>query len=218
MKSTNRRAESAMTLLRGAVALLGAAVLTASCFMVLPIIQAITSGPSADTLLRAANAALPEPEPEPEPEVEPEPEEEPEEEPEPEVEPEFQTLDLAQLELSLNAGAGAGFGGGAIALDLGGLLGGAGVGGPGDLTVTSPPNAIFRRPPVKDARMTERCPAEVTVVFEVDDEGRVSKPRVSASTDPAFDRAVLAAIAKWRFEAKPTAGDTGHRMKQTFNF
>ncbi len=41
---------------------------------------------------------------------------------------------------------------------------------------------------------------EVVVAFVVDEEGRVTSPRVVERTDPIFEEAALRAVSKWRFE------------------
>ncbi|MDF1838270.1 MAG: energy transducer TonB, partial [Planctomycetota bacterium] len=62
------------------------------------------------------------------------------------------------------------------------------------------PRATYRAQPVISSALRKRAPATVHVMFIVDERGRVNKPKVKKSTDPAFDRAAITAIKKWKFE------------------
>jgi protein TonB len=176
----------------------GAVTLTATVFLVLPFIQAISNSVSADTVLQTVDAVNVPPPP-PIEEEEPEPEEEPEEEP-PEL-AEQTPLDLSQLELALNPGAmGEGFGDLAARLD-------SVEGGRADVDsllsladLDQKPRAISQPNPALTADLRRKAPGTVHVIFVVDQSGRVESPLVQKSTDPVFERPALAAIKRWKFE------------------
>jgi protein TonB len=177
----------------------GALSLTAAVFLVLPLIQAISSSVTADTVLQTVDAVNVPPPP-PIEEEEPEPEEEPEEEP-PEL-AEQTPLDLSQLELALNPGAmGEGFGGDLAArldnveasrADVDSLLSLA--------DLDQKPRAISQPNPALTVDLRRKAPGTVHVIFVVDQSGRVESPIVQKSTDPVFERPALAAIKRWKFE------------------
>jgi protein TonB len=199
--------------------LLGASTLTLVFFLVLPVIQAITAQPEADTLVQGIDAANIPPPPAP-PEEEPEPEPEEEEKP-PELVEEAPPLDLAQLEVALNPGVSDGWLGGDFAVKL-------------TTTVASSddvdalfsladldqePRAIHRPPPAFTAELRKKAPATVYIVFDVDQRGRVENPIVQQSTDPLFDKAALAAVKKWKFEpGKRNGQPVKFRMRTPITF
>lgn len=196
---------------------LGATALTAIFFLVLPLLQAISQLPAADTLVRQVDTTqLPPPPPPPndEPEKEPEQEEKP-----PELD-EAPPLDLSQLEMALNPG----FGGGWMTGDLGGRLTNvAGAGDDGDLFSMSDldqaPRPTYRPSPVITKALRELGGGKVVLIFMVNERGRVERPIVEKSTDPAFERAALDAIKKWRFEPGKRSGKpVSFRMRQPITF
>jgi len=183
------------------IVVLGAPVLTALLFLVLPLIQAISKSPTADTVLQTVDTGnLPPPPPPP---IEEEPEEEPEEEePPPELTEDVQPLDLSQLELALNPGGGTGWATG----DFGVKLNKVGGGGDDADTLFSladldqKPRAIYQPNPVMTAGTRKKAPGKVWIIFVVNADGRVEKPRVQSSTDPVFERPALGAVKKWKFD------------------
>lgn len=189
-----------LTILRVTGILLAAAVFTALCFLVLPVMQSIRKPPDDMVQLGDVDTAELPPPPPPIEEEEP-PEEEPEE-PEPELEEEIQTLDLSQLELALNPGVGEGFGG----AELGNLLKVAGAGGDDVDALFSladldqAPRVIYQPAPVRSAKVRKKSPGTVKVIFIVNERGRVEKPMVQSSSDPVFERPALAAVKQWKFE------------------
>ena len=181
--------------------LFGASVLTLTCFLVLPLIQAITNSGKRDLIVRSSETvALPPPPSvdEPEPEKEPEPEEDP-----PEMEEEIQPLDLSQLELALNPGGfGDGWSTASFEIKIGTEDGG------GDAAdalfslsdLDQKPRAIYQPGPIIDDKVRRKAPGQVSVVFVVNARGKVEDPIVQASSDPVFVAPALAAIRKWKFE------------------
>ncbi len=180
----------------------GAVALTFAFFVILPLIQAITSPPAADLLLLPVDAASLPPPPPPLEEEEPEPEAEPEEKP-PQLQEESQPLDLAQLELALNPGSGSGLMGTDLAVRLDSIMQNA----EEDLEdlvslndLDQKPRAVYQPSPVLDAKMRQKAPGRVVLLFIIDEQGRVQNPVVQSSTDPIFEAAALAAVKQWRFE------------------
>jgi protein TonB len=199
--------------------LLGASALTLAFFLVLPVIQAITAQPAADTLVQSIDSANVPPPPAP-PEEEPEPEPEEEEQP-PELVEEATPLDLAQLELALNPGISDGWLGADFAVKLTtNVASGDDVDelfSLGDLD--QEPRAIHRPPPTFTAALRKKAPATVHVVFDVDERGRVENPIVQQSTDPLFEKAAIAAVKKWKFEpGKRNGQPVKRRMRQPITF
>jgi protein TonB len=123
--------------------------------------------------------------------------------------PALDALSLSDLESALNPGEGSGGFGQGFSLTSGGRIGAAG--GPagglmleeiasiGDLDQR--PQPIAQSAPMYPAELRRRrVEGTVSVVFLVDTEGRVTNPTVEKSTDPAFERAALEAVRRWRFE------------------
>lgn len=196
-------------LLHGVLVVVGSVSFTTLFFLVLPLMQAITSTLEADTVLHTAHAAdVPPPPPpiEEEPEEEPEPEEKP-----PELEAEPQQLDLAQLELALNPGFSDGLvGGGAFAVKLSAFGGGEKGEGMDELfslaDLDQKPRVLYQPGPVIDAALKKKSPATVHIVFVVDQRGKVENPLVQKSSDPAFERSALGAVKQWKFEPGKRGG------------
>lgn len=181
--------------------IVGALAFTAGLFFILPMIQAIASGPVADTQLTTIDTTkLPPPPPMIEEEPEPEPEEE---EKPPELIEDVQPLDLSQLELALDPGT---MGSGVLAGDFGLKLN----------TVTTStnvvddlfsmaeldqkPRPIYQPGPTTNARFRKKGPATVYVLFVVDQRGRVEDAKIQKTTNPIFNRSAIGAVKKWKFE------------------
>jgi protein TonB len=199
-----------------------AASLTLALFLVLPLMQTISTPPARDLIVQNLDFGELEPPPPPPPE-----EEEQEEQP-PDKPPEFVEqsvpLELGQLELALNPGMGDGFGGD-FAINLAGQLG-EGDGEEIDRIFSldeldQRPSVIFQRVPTYPPELRkQRREGTVYVVFLVDTRGRVVSPRVEKSTDPAFERAALEAVKQWRFEPGTRRGEKVQfkmRIPITFN-
>lgn len=203
---------------RAVVVAAGAMLLTLGCFLVLPLLQAISNRPQLDlTLVPIQTAELPPPPP-----VEPEPEkEQPKEEQKPKLDEQSEPLDLQQLEMALNAGMGDGAIGGDFVVQIQGL-GGAGESMESLFSLADldqKPRAVHQPQPVLTAALRKKMPANVIVLFIVDQSGRVESPIVQSSSDPAFEAAVLAAIKQWKFEPGKRDGQpVRSRMRQPFQF
>lgn len=205
--------------LRALLVVAGALAAALLCFLVLPLLQAISSSPEPDlTLVPMQTAELPPPPP-----VEDEPPPEPEKAKEqPKLDESAEPLDLAQLEMALNASFGDGGLGGEFAVPIPGL------GGGGDEAIESlfslndldqKPRALHQPQPVLTAALRKKLPAKVTVLFVVDQQGRVQNPIVQSSSDPSFEAAVLQAIQQWKFEPGKRDGQpVRSRMRQPFQF
>lgn len=188
-------------LLHRLLALIGAAALSLLCFLVLPLLQAVSAEAKADMTLVQVDAGNLPPPPPPPPEEEPEPEPEEQEEP-PELEPESQQLDLAQLELALGPGLGDGWMGGDFTIKLDNLV------SSGDdndalfalADLDQQPRATYQPNPVQNAKVRKRAPGTVWIIFIVDEQGRVENPLVQSSDHPVFEEPALSAVKKWRFE------------------
>ena len=209
---------------RGAVVTLGAVLLMLACFLLLPVLQAISATPVGDLEVRSVDtAALPPPPP---PVDEPKEEEKPPEEPKPpDLTEEAKPLDLSSLELALNPGLG----GGDMAGDYTIRIQGLGGGGSGDGKSTEElfsladldqkPRPVYQQQPQLTAPLRKKMPATVNVVFVVDESGRVENPIVQSSSDPAFEAVALTAIKQWKFEPGKRAGKpVRFRMRQPMTF
>ena len=203
----------------GGLVLAGAAALTLVFFMVLPLMQTIGKKPAETLQITQVDTVMPPPPPPP---PEPEPEEEPEEEPEPpELAEDRQLIDLSQLELALNPGVGDGWFQGDFTVDLKTVAG-------GDRDVDAlfsladldqRPRVVHQPSPTMNAQVRRKAPGTVTVIFIVDEEGRVQSPQVQKSDDRIFERPALAAIKQWRFEPGKRNGEpVRFRMRVPITF
>ena len=123
--------------------------------------------------------------------------------------PALDALSLSDLESALEPGQGSGGFGQGFSLTSGGRIGASGgiagglaleeIASIGDLDQR--PQPIAQSSPMYPAELRRRrVEGTVSVVFLVDTEGRVTNPSVEKSTDPAFERAALEAVRRWRFE------------------
>jgi len=206
-------------LLHRTLVVLGAAGLTATFFLVLPMIQAISAQKGADTVLQSVDTAIPPP---PDPiEEEPPPEEDEEEEEPPELDSEAPRPDLSQLELALNPGSFTGDGwaaGISSALQSVSKDSGNGLGNMAGFAV-SRSRAVHRVDPTMSEKLRRRAPATVWLLFIVDERGRVESPKVEKSTDPLFEKPALSAIKKWKFDPGKRGGKPAeYRMRLPMTF
>ena len=187
-----------------AASVVGGGVLALGCFLLLPVLEAISATPPADLIVTSMDtAALPPPPP-------------------PSLADEAPPLDLSQMELALNPGMGGMDGAGDFAVKI------AAVGGGGDKGVDElfsladldqKPRPVFQQQPTLSALLKKKLPANVVVVFTVDQQGRVESPIVQSASDPAFEQPVLAAIRQWKFEPGKRGGKpVRFRMRQPFSF
>lgn len=200
-----------------------AVALTAAFFLVLPLIQAITSPPDTDTILRDAETiANPDDDLEMEDPIEEEEPEEEEEPPELEEQQEAPPIDLAALENALSAGAGnAGWGTQSLDIDVSGMAQGPSAGeglfSLGDLD--QKPRVIYQPGPVLNAKVRKKAPGTVYILFIVDENGKVRNPIVQSSPDPVFEKPALTAVKKWKFEPGKREGKpVSFRMRVPITF
>lgn len=174
--------------------------LTFAFFMLLPILQVITSPPVKDLTIRTVDVAnVPPPPPPPMEEEEP-PEPEPEEPPPPAVD--AAPLDLSQLELALNPGDG-GFGGGDFAVNIGAVAGNSdevdAIFSLSDLD--QKPRVVYQPAPIYPPELARKgMQGTVYILFIVDKNGRARDLKVQKSTHPAFNNPALKAVKQWKFE------------------
>jgi protein TonB len=211
---------------QGTLRLLAAAaglVLVFGLFLVLPLLESITSTAQTDMIVQGVNTAIPPPPP-PQVEEEEEEKEEPEREPEPpKMAEEAPPLDLSQLELALNPGMGGG-GGGDFAVSL--PVGGGSSEEEGDVDalfslsdLDQKPRIIYDAQPQFPPALKKLAPATVYIVFIVDQRGRVENPMVQSSTDSSFDAPALAAVRQWKFEPGKRNGEpVRFRMRVPITF
>ncbi|MBL8730365.1 MAG: energy transducer TonB [Planctomycetes bacterium] len=215
---TQRPPSSFLRFGRTLLVVTGALLLSLACFLVLPLLQAIGSKPVMDLDVRPFQTAELPPPPVAEEEQK---KEEPKPEEKPQLDEEAPPLDLAQLEMALNAGMGDGALGGDFVVKIQGLGGvGEGVDALFSLNdLDQKPRAVHQPQPVLTAALRKKMPAKVTVLFIVDQSGRVESPIVQSSSDPAFEAAVLSAIKQWKFEPGKRDGQpVRSRMRQPFQF
>ena len=129
--------------------------------------------------------------------------------------PELEAASLSSIEAALSGQAG---GGGdfaeALSFSSGGRIGGMGKAGALDESlekafsladIDQKPRAIFQAAPVYPAGK-RALEVVVSVVFVVDQTGKVTNPRVEKSTDPAFEKPAVDAVKQWKFEPAIKAG------------
>lgn len=201
---------------RRTLATIGGLALGLGIFMLLPVLESITSTPTEELQVQDADTIAPPPPP---PEIEQE--EEKPEEPPPEQEPpkladEAPPLDLSQLELALNPGTGgAGGFGGDFAVNLGTAIKQAsdsaeeadGLFSVGDLD--QKPRVIAQSSPVVPAALKKLQSDNVTVqvIFVVNQQGRVEEPKVRRSNNSAFDQVAINCVKSWKFEPGKRNGE-----------
>ena len=144
--------------------------------------------------------------------------------------PALDAASLSALEAALSGGGGGGgdFGGGA-SLASGGRIGGKG--GPntdGDefsgafsmSEIDQRPRALVQVAANYPSEMRSRqVEGVVTVIFVVDETGRVTNPRVEKSSYPEFEKPALEALRQWKFEPAIKGGKrVSCRMRVPFRF
>lgn len=199
--------------------MVGSIALTLTFFLVLPFMQKLSAPPTADTLVRTVKTIeldAPEPPPEPEQKEEPEEKEEP-----PELEQEMEPLDLQQLELALTPSLNEGLLRGDFSVSLNTVT--AKSENINELFSISEldqrPRAVYQPGPHITDEVRSKAPGKVTIIFLVDEEGRVLNPQVQQSTNPVFERPALNAVKQWRFEpGKRNGQPVRFRMRVPITF
>ncbi|MFM1829710.1 MAG: hypothetical protein RLZZ558_50 [Planctomycetota bacterium] len=144
--------------------------------------------------------------------------------------PALDAASLSALEAALGGAAGgAGDFGGGASLASGGRIGGTGVAGGGgdEVSEAFSMSEIDQRPRVL-MQVAAAYPSEmrsrkvegvVTVIFVVDENGRVVNPKIAKSTHPEFEKPALEAVRQWKFEPAIKAGNrVSCRMRVPIRF
>ena len=183
--------------------LMGASFYTLVFFMILPVMQKISAKDDHDLDLRpGAQAALPQedntpPEPEPEPEKPDPPPEAPQDIP----------LDLASMEMVIQADTGGGnLFGGNFGIKLSDALKAANFGSNFGGEIDQPAQLRYAHTRFITPEIKRLGPGVVKVAFIIDEKGRVTKPRIDSTTNPALNSAALRAIVKYRFDPARSKG------------
>ncbi|GEM_PF-309952 len=128
--------------------------------------------------------------------------------------PELEAASLSAIEAALSGQAGGGDFTEALSFSSGGRIGGVGKAGALDdsfekafslAEIDQKPRAIFQAAPVYPSGK-RNLEVVVSVVFIVDQTGRVANPHVEKSTDPAFEKPAIDAVKQWKFEPAVKAG------------
>ncbi|MEM9446461.1 MAG: energy transducer TonB [Verrucomicrobiota bacterium] len=207
------------------VAVLGAAAgMTLVVFLMLPIFQKIAGGLGKDRTIREVEMAqLPPPPPPPPEEEEPEPEEE-EEPPPPQLDEEPPPLTLDQLELALNSGMGGVGGDFGMSLNIGDVVNKqmkeAGDKAFSMAELDKPAQAVFQGLPVYPPELQKKkLKGRAIITFIVGKDGRVQSPKAIKSDHPAFGKAAVDAVRKWKFEPGERDGKkVAMKMKVPISF
>jgi len=82
------------------------------------------------------------------------------------------------------------------------------------------PRALIQTSPSYPSELKgKKLDGQVTVIFIVDETGRVVSPKVQKSSNPAFDKPALDAIKQWKFEAAVKGGQrVPCKMKEKLSF
>ncbi len=178
---------------------LGAAALTLAVFLVLPLTQMVSARRDAVMTLRPAEVSALEPEAESDLPPPPPSEDTPPEEPPP-------SLADAAPPLNLSVNLDVAFGSGGAMAAAAGLFDQAAsaAGGLDAFSVADlerRPELLGAVPPTyPDALRKARVEGSVTLVFVLDESGRVTDPRVESSTHAEFEAPALEAIRKWKYK------------------
>jgi len=178
-----------------------AVVLTLAFFLVLPVLQAINKGPTRSSEFTTIDTPVEPPPPPPIDEPEPE-DEKPEEEPPPELEENPEPLDLDMLEGLLDGGISDG----AFGADFSVNLNRASAASESveelfsSADLDQRPRVVYQPAPEMTPQIRRKAPGTVYVIFIVDQDGRVTEPKVQRSSHPIFENAALEAVKKWKFE------------------
>lgn len=129
--------------------------------------------------------------------------------------PELEAASLSDIEAALGgqAGGGGDFAG-ALSFESGGRIGGTGKAGALDQNlekafslseIDQKPRPIFQAAPVYPSKMRSAT-GVVSVIFVVDETGKVGSPRVEKSSHQEFEKPAVDAIKQWKFEPAVKGG------------
>ncbi|MEI7836450.1 MAG: energy transducer TonB [Planctomycetota bacterium] len=128
--------------------------------------------------------------------------------------PALELVGLGAIGAALN-GQGGGEFGDSLAFVSGGQIGGKGRGVLGETKETAfdmsdidqKPRVVFQASPVYPAEMRGRkVEGVVSVLFVVDETGKVARQRVDKSNNEAFEKPALDAVKQWKFEPAVKGG------------
>jgi protein TonB len=194
-----------------------AVLLTLGVFLVLPLTQMVSSYRQKELIIRQADIAMEAPPDLDEPPPPPPEEEKPEEPPPPK-------LADAPQPLNLNIDLDVAMGSGGVLQSLGQFGGDDG----GDALMEAfnvadlekRPEVVVAIPPQYPADMRKaKVEGTVTIVFILDENGRLLEPRVDSSSRPEFEKPALEALRKWKFKPGMKNGEAVRTyMRQPFRF
>jgi protein TonB len=178
----------------------GAALLTLAVFLVLPLtqmvsskvqrLQTITAVDTAELQEESQDDEPPPPPPEPEPPPEPPP---------PTLTDAPQPMNL-NVSLDVAFGSGGGYAGAMPTSLTGGGAAGAGLSAFDVAELEKRPELLAAVSPVYPAALRKAgVEGNVSLVFVLDENGRVEDPRVERASRPEFEKPALDALRKWRF-------------------
>ena len=213
-------------ILHGSLVLTGGFACTLALFLVLPLLEAISALPEADLVLSSLETGeLPPPPPPPPEEEEEEKPEEAEEEPTPELTEQREDVDLEQLSLALDPSLDEAAFSGDFVVKLSTQLGPKKADAEAQQELFSvadldqKPRVVYQPGPALSAELRRKAPGTVTILFTVDENGRVVDPLVQSATDPVFERSALAAVKQWKFEpGKKNGQPVRFRMRVPITF
>lgn len=144
--------------------------------------------------------------------------------------PALEAASLSAIEAALSGqGAGGGDFGDALSFASGGKIGGTGRAGALEEKMESAfsmaeidqkPRPVFQAAPQFPAEMRgKKTEGVVSLLCLVDDQGRVTKPKVEKSSHPAFEKPAFDAVKKWKFEPAVKGGKrVGCPVRLTIRF
>jgi protein TonB len=143
--------------------------------------------------------------------------------------PALDAASLGALEQALDGGSGSGGFSDALSFASGGRIGGMGKAGALDekmenafslSEIDQKPRVVFQAGALYPSEMRgKKVDGCVTLTFLVDATGKVASPRVSKSSNPAFEKPALEAVKQWTFEPAVKAGQrVGCKMRVDVRF
>ena len=144
--------------------------------------------------------------------------------------PALEAASLSAIEAALNqtGGSGGDFADG-LSFASGGRIGGTGRAGESDEQLESAfsmaeidqkPRVVFQAQALYPAELrSKKLAGAVSVIFVVDDAGRVVNPKVEKSGHPAFDKPALDCVKQWKFEPAIRGGQrVGCKLRVSIKF
>lgn len=143
--------------------------------------------------------------------------------------PELEAASLSAIEAALSGQGSGGDFGQALSFSSGGVIGGTGKAGSTDEKldgafsldeIDQKPRCVFQTTPSYPAEMRgKKADGVVTVIFLVDNAGKVSNVKVERSSHAAFERPALDAVKNWKFEPAVRGGErVACKMRITLRF